>query len=184
MAALGVAGSVTIASGAGARLVENLFGAAIVDEKAGWVTGAFGVIYHTADGGKTWELQETNTDDDLFSIDFTSKDNGVAVGKSGTVLATDDGGKTWVKRPAGTERNLFSVRFSSPQHVWAVGDWGAVIESLDGGLTWKDRSLPDDVVLTSRTELSRASLARCKSRVTAGKPGRRATSAPTRPSSA
>jgi photosystem II stability/assembly factor-like uncharacterized protein len=54
-----------------------------------------------------------------------------------------------VQRESKTDRNLFAVTYASPDHVWAVGDWGAVFESTDGGRTWTDRTLAEDVVLTS-----------------------------------
>ena len=133
------------------RVVENLYGAKLLDAQNGYVVGAFGAIFRTSDGGKTWEAQRTPTQDYLFSVDFADESHGVAVGKAGTVLLTDDGGKTWTKKDSGTDRNLFSVMFAAPQHVWAVGDWGAVIESKDGGGTWATRSLKDDVVLTSQS---------------------------------
>lgn len=137
--------------GRAARIVENLYAAKLLDGQNGWVVGAFGAVFKTADGGKTWEAQKTPTLDYLFGVDFASPTKGVAVGKAGVILATDDGGKTWNKRTSPTDNNLFSVVFASPTHVWAVGDWGAVIESTDGGSTWVDRSLPDDVVLTSQS---------------------------------
>lgn len=144
-----VAGFAT--DGRAARIVENLYGAKLLDADNGWVVGAFGAVFRTGDGGKTWEAQQTPTLDYLFGVDFADATHGVVVGKAGAVLTTDDGGKTWTKRASNTDRNLFSVTFASPKHVWAVGDWGAVIESTDGGVTWTDRSLPDDVVLTSQS---------------------------------
>jgi len=140
----------TARAGSAARIVENLFGAKLLDGKTGWVVGAFGAIFKTSDGGKTWEAQATPTLDYLFSVDFASPTHGVVVGKSGAVLTTDDGGKTWTQRKSATDNNLFSVVYASPTHVWAIGDWGAVVESNDGGVTWNDRSLPDDIVLTSQ----------------------------------
>ena len=134
-----------------ARIVENLYGAKLLDGQHGWVAGAFGAIYKTSDGGKTWAAQPTPTLDNLFSVDFSSPTDGVAVGKSGIILTTDDGGKTWIKRDSATQKNLFSVVYAAPKHIWAVGDWGAVVESTDGGATWADRSLNEDVVLTSQS---------------------------------
>jgi photosystem II stability/assembly factor-like uncharacterized protein len=139
------------ASSHGARIVENLFGSKLLDEQHGWVVGAFGAIFETSDGGKTWEAQPTPTLEYLFSVDFTSPTKGVVVGKSGVILSTDDGGKTWVKRTSPTKNNLFSVMYASPTHVWAAGDWGTIVESTDGGATWADRSLKRDVVLTSQS---------------------------------
>jgi len=133
------------------RIVENLYAAKLLDDKTGWVVGAFGAVFKTGDGGKTWEAQQTPTLDYLFGVDFASATQGVAVGKSGVILTTDDGGKTWTKQQSGTDRNLFSVVYATPTHLWVVGDWGAVVESKDGGKTWSDRTLPDDVVLTSQS---------------------------------
>jgi photosystem II stability/assembly factor-like uncharacterized protein len=141
-----------IAPGArAARVVENLYGADLIDETTGFVVGAFGAVFRTADGGLTWTRQATPTDEYLFGVDFFSPERGAAVGKAGTVLTTDDGGKTWTKRSSGTDRNLFSVSYVTPDRLWAIGDWGAVIESHDGGATWKDRTLSEDVVLTSQS---------------------------------
>jgi len=148
---LAVAAAMNAREASAARIVENLYAAKLIDDRTGWVVGAFGAIFKTTDGGETWEAQQTPTLDYLYGVDFASPTHGVVVGKSGVVLTTDDGGKTWVKRESGTDRNLFSVTFASPTHVWAVGDWGAVIESTDGGKTWKDRTLPEDVVLTSQS---------------------------------
>jgi photosystem II stability/assembly factor-like uncharacterized protein len=131
------------------RVVENLFDAKLLDGGLGWVVGAFGAIYKTTDGGKTWAPQKTPTLDYLYAVDFDTPQRGVVVGKSGTILTTEDGGTTWVLRPSGTDRNLFSVSYASGDSVWAVGDWGAIVHSADGGKTWTDRSLEDDIVLTA-----------------------------------
>jgi photosystem II stability/assembly factor-like uncharacterized protein len=133
------------------RKVENLYGCKLLDAKTGWVVGAFGAIYRTTDGGKTWQSQQAKTEDYLFAVDFSSPTNGITVGKTGTILTTTDGGTSWTKRTSGVDRNLFSVVYAAPLHAWAVGDWGTVLESTDGGQTWKNRSLQDDVVLTSQS---------------------------------
>jgi photosystem II stability/assembly factor-like uncharacterized protein len=131
------------------RVVESLFDAKLLDGGTGWVVGAFGAIFKTTDGGRTWIAQKTPTLDYLYGIDFTTPERGVVVGKSGTILTTDDGGTTWTQRTSGTDRNLFSVSYATPDKLWAVGDWGAVVYSEDGGKTWTDRSLSDDIVLTA-----------------------------------
>jgi photosystem II stability/assembly factor-like uncharacterized protein len=151
LVALAIAAVGSVRAASAARVVENLYGAKLLDDQTGWVVGAFGAIFKTADGGKTWESQPTPTLDYLFSVDFSSPTRGVVVGKAGVILTTDDGGQTWTRRESGSDRNLFSVAYASPEHVWAVGDWGAVLESTDAGVTWKDRSLTDDVVLTSQS---------------------------------
>jgi len=135
----------------GARVVENLYGAKLLDEDHAVVVGAFGAVFRTADGGRTWQAAKVPTREYLFAVDFDGPSDGVAVGKAGAIVTTADGGETWTRREGGTDRNLFSVAFSAPKHAWAVGDWGTVLESTDGGATWTNRSLKDDVVLTSQS---------------------------------
>ena len=97
-------------------------------------------------------------------------------------------GRSASRRPT---NNLFSVMYASPQHVWAVGDWGAVVESKDGGATWTDRTAARRrrahvaVLADESTATSPASSARIQKTTDGGKTfsqGRRP--APTRPSSA
>lgn len=138
-------------AGQGAHVVENLYGAKLLDDDHAVIVGAFGAVFRTADGGRTWQAAEVPTREYLFAVDFDGPRDGIAVGKAGAIVTTADGGATWTRRDAGTDRNLFSVAFSSPKHAWAVGDWGTVLESADGGATWTNRSLKDDVVLTSQS---------------------------------
>ncbi|MFX5476842.1 YCF48-related protein, partial [Acinetobacter baumannii] len=69
----------------------------------GWAAGHGGVILHTADGGKTWALQrsDTSVDQPLFSIWFANANEGWAAGLWSLLLQTRDGGKSWqqVKLP-------------------------------------------------------------------------------------
>ena len=94
-------------------------------------------VYHTQDGGQTWELQlDENVDPGLFFLDSTT----------GWVPAcqfmhhTPDGGKTWVKQAeihwpwGGT--CLDGVFFRDPLHGWAFAlSWG--IKTIDGGQSWE-----------------------------------------------
>jgi len=134
----------------GAHVVEHLYGAKLLEDERAVVVGAFGAVFRTADGGRTWIEAKAPTREYLFSVDFDGA-RGIAVGKGGAVVTSADGGETWTRRDAATDRNLFSVAFSAPGHAWAVGDWGTVLETTDGGATWKNRSLQDDVVLTSQS---------------------------------
>ena len=137
------------ATGSNASVVikDNLYGASFVDANLGWVVGAFGVIYHTSDGGKTWQPQVSHTRHQLFDVDFVDARNGWIVGRSGLILHSSDGGETWSEQKSGMEKHLFAVDFVDPRHGCAVGDWGAIATTDDGGETWQPRPLPEDVIL-------------------------------------
>jgi photosystem II stability/assembly factor-like uncharacterized protein len=132
-----------------AGLSENLYGVDMLEDgRRVWAVGAFGSVFRSADGGRTWEAQETHVVEPLFDVAFADPEHGIVVGKSGIVLRTTDGGATWRRADGTTTKHLFKIAMIDPQRAWAVGDWGVVLSTSDGGLTWTDRSLGDDVVLS------------------------------------
>ncbi len=126
---------------------EDLYSASFVSLDEGWVVGTFGAIYHTTDGGQSWDKQETGTLNPLFSVAFADPQHGLAVGKGGLAMHTEDGGRTWKEYFTSDRKHLFSIAAVSAQVAWAVGDWGKMMRTLDGGVTWEDRSLSEDVIL-------------------------------------
>ena len=120
---------------------DSLYGVAVAGRDHTWVVGYWGKILHTADRGKTWELQTSGADKPLYSVKFINEKQGIITGREGAILRTDDGGKTWIKATSGTKHHLISVAYADPQNIWAVGDFGTIIHSPDGGKTWRDKSL-------------------------------------------
>jgi photosystem II stability/assembly factor-like uncharacterized protein len=74
-----------------------------------------GIVLHTVDGGKTWTLQSSGTENTLVSICFVDPQNGGAVGEEKTILHTADGGKTWEKQKSPVPFYLMKVYFVTPQ---------------------------------------------------------------------
>ncbi len=132
----------------GAAIRDNLYGVKAMNASEAWAVGNFGSIYHTTDGGKTWDSRESGTRSPLFSIDFSDGKNGWIVGRTAIILHTADGGGSWKPQKAAvpTEKHLFKVKAVDTNTVWAVGDFGAMTVTHDGK-TWEDRSLTEDVVL-------------------------------------
>lgn len=61
-----------------------------------WLAGSPGsVIWHSPDGGRSWNKQPTGQPLPINGLRFTDERIGWAVGDLGTVLATNDGGRTW-----------------------------------------------------------------------------------------
>src|SRR5262249_31638710 len=100
------------ASGEAATLIrDNLYGVKALRAAEAWAVGNYGSIYHTANGGKTWESHESGTKTPLFSVDFVDAQHGWAAGKSAEIRATTDGGRTWKlqKTPIPPSKHLFKV---------------------------------------------------------------------------
>ncbi len=105
----------------------------------GWAVGRFGDIIHNKDGGPTWTLQRTTTNDTLMSIDMKFAPLGWAVGQSGTIQRTINGGDYWRMHESNTVYDLNSVSFITKRIGWAVGQGGIVLKTVDGGFTWQPK---------------------------------------------
>jgi photosystem II stability/assembly factor-like uncharacterized protein len=148
----------TVGAGTGGKdaVVDNLYAVKSVSAQEAWVVGAFGVVFHTDDGGVSWQPQASQTSEQLFSVDFVDAKRGWIVGRSGTILHTENGGGSWTRQQSPTDKHLFSVDFADGDTGIAVGDWGAVVVTNDGGKTWREQSLTQDVILNQVQMLDRS----------------------------
>ena len=88
-----------------------------VGDQHAWAVGDAGHIYHTGDGGQTWERQLGEQLDDFREILFLDSRHGWLAGDNGILLETRDGGKTWTHLRSGTEQNLVGVHFADVSGV-------------------------------------------------------------------
>ena len=121
-----------------------------IDARHGWAAGDRGVIWHTDDGGRTWQLQASGVACPLRSICFLNEQKGWAAGgfshpythtSAGVVLLTLDGGRHWYHDPHLLLPALGQLRFFDERQGWAVGNRSAmfpagVFLTRDGGRTW------------------------------------------------
>ena len=122
-----------------------------VGGKIGWAVGDHGVIWHTANGGQSWEFVPSPVDCPLRSICFlTDRVGWIAGGGTtphtrlnyGVVLFTDDGGKSWQLLARDTVPPLAYIKFFGLSQAWP---WAkrrrnippAILATEDGGKTWR-----------------------------------------------
>jgi len=134
----------------------DLYRVRFVDENEGWIAGGririadtnasmrhdkrggFGYIFHTKDGGKTWDCQYGERGRHLFALHFTDRNTGYAAGERGFLIKTTDGGRNWNELPTtGTLNWLYGMTFTDSQNGFAVGLNETVIRTSDGGKSWK-----------------------------------------------
>lgn len=101
---------------------------------------AYGTMFRSTNGGKTW-LQHPSLDDFFLSLHFPTPSVGYAVGWHGTILKTIDAGKTWEKLRNGDaltvkDRVMRAVYFVDAESGYIVGDEGLLLETSNGGKTW------------------------------------------------
>lgn len=119
----------------------NLHGVCFLTREEGWVVGQLGKIFHTTDGGKSWEEQHSGIDTLLTAVEFVDRTHGWAVGERGVILHSTDGGASWHAQPTGIPYPLFAVKFIDRNTGWVVGHWGTIFFTADGGKQWVERSL-------------------------------------------
>lgn len=120
--------------------------------RKGWAVGNLGVIWHTRDGGATWELQSSGVDCPLRSVCFLTERVGWIAGggvepyshaSTGVLLATRDGGETWQPFTSSPLPSLYRVRLFSPDHGYVAGQTTpqhptGLLYTEDGGKHWND----------------------------------------------
>jgi photosystem II stability/assembly factor-like uncharacterized protein len=118
-----------------------------VSPDEGWVAGganatAGGVIYHTADGGKTWDLQfgdPQSSDGEVTELQFVDATHGFAVqdteGTTDSLLSTSDG-KSWI--PTGTvPEHRYASFFTGPATGFVANANRQILRTTDGGKKWQ-----------------------------------------------
>ncbi|MCU0821756.1 MAG: YCF48-related protein [Spirochaetes bacterium] len=118
---------------------ESLTCLSFVDEQYGWAAGHGGIIIHTSDGAKTWEIQRKASTNNLFILDiqFVNRQAGFACGAYGTLLKTVDGGKTWENIATGSDIIYNGLYFSDSKRGFIAGEFGTLLRTTDGGTTWE-----------------------------------------------
>ncbi len=122
-----------------------------VDREEGWAVGDVGVIWHTIDGGRTWERQPSGVRASLRGLHFLNPYTGWVVGReelphgggsTGVLLFTADGGLTWHSAGEYALPGLNAVRFLDNRTGYVAGDGTdqfptGIFTTTDSGRTWK-----------------------------------------------
>jgi photosystem II stability/assembly factor-like uncharacterized protein len=116
----------------GDSLFHDLSDVYFINDNEGWITSSsHAEIYHTTDGGETFEVQSTQLP--CNAIWMLNENEGYAGGQSGFVYRTTDGGTNWNFH--GTiVATLTDVSFPQTADTgYACGDAGAVYSITTGG---------------------------------------------------
>jgi len=126
---------------------QNLFGTCFASTHEGWMVGELGRVFHTRDGGATWERQDAGTRRPLLAVACVDARTVWVAGKEGVVLGTGDGGATWTPASTGSTRHLFTLAFPNATRGHGAGDFGAMVHTEDGGRSWTASRVPPEVRL-------------------------------------
>jgi len=127
------------------------------NEREGFVTGSYGMLLHTDDGGQNWTLVSDRMDNpEAFHLNqITAAPDGslYIAGESGFVYRSSDGGASWDSLEPGYE-GTFNGVIVVPDEVGnyellAYGLRGNLFRSTDRGETWESLDSGTTVTLIS-----------------------------------
>jgi photosystem II stability/assembly factor-like uncharacterized protein len=130
------------------------------DEKTGYVVGAYNLIFHTVDGGKTWQPLFDQTDNpkllNLYAI-RPAADGLYIAAEGGLVLKQDRDTQRFHALTLPYNGSYFGV-VGDKKSVLVFGLRGNVYRSDDGGRSWQkvDAGLP--AAITGGTLLSKGTI--------------------------
>lgn len=124
------------------HISDHLYGVDFIDDQHGIVTGYYGTVLRTIDGGASWSWRTTGDTELLRRVHMTTVKEAFAVGHRGAIYRTSDSGDSWQAIHREAETMLRAVVFSTDgQRGWAVGNRAAILRTLDGGHTWMRQPL-------------------------------------------
>lgn len=125
-----------------------------LDEQTCWVTGEFGQIRMTQDGGQTWDAQHQSLLKGMYrdimalptilTLRMRDRMNGIGVGTYGYVFTTTDGGANWNMIQSPVKTPLYDIKFLDNGDTVMVGSSGVILigNEKDG---WKRADVPQGV---------------------------------------
>jgi photosystem II stability/assembly factor-like uncharacterized protein len=139
------------------RLSVSIFDIQFLDKTTGWASGSRGAIYHTTNGGVTWDRQKSELEPDepislpgsegakmfkLVGITFPDADHGYAAARAseedtGRVIGTSNGGAAWAKQRIVADSGARDILFINANEGWILTDKGSYIyHTVDANRTW------------------------------------------------
>lgn len=92
-------------------------------------------IYKSTDSGENWEVV-LETEDNLRSMSFVTKDVGYIAGEYGVMYKTTDGGASWKKLDLPYNDYMY-VRFYNKNIGYTLDDNGGIWKTVNGGYSWE-----------------------------------------------
>lgn len=133
-----------------AKLISVFF----MSPQEGWVATEYRGIFHTIDGGKTWEIRPINFQlQSISHVQFISPNQGWAVGynmaQGGIILKTLEDKSSWKMQASFPAEIFTAIHFPSDSIGWVVGKGGKIYSTTDGGKRWKRQESGTQLDLTN-----------------------------------
>ncbi len=121
------------------------------NERSGYITGAYGLLLRTDDGGDTWRLHSHRLDNPngfhLYDVTRTESGALLIAGEAGQLHRSRDNGATWEALDSPYEGSFFGVIATEQGSVLIFGLRGRIFRSEDDGDTWTLIDAPGESTL-------------------------------------
>lgn len=136
--------------GAAKPFLDVLF----LNEQKGFAVGAYGFLFVTEDGGKTWQNQGNRLDNlDRFHLNAITQLEGgnlLIGGEAGVLFVSEDEGESWESIDSPYTGSFFGLLALSEQgSALAFGLRGNLFRTSDGGFSWEDLDSGTETTLMS-----------------------------------
>jgi photosystem II stability/assembly factor-like uncharacterized protein len=136
------------------------------NEQEGFVTGSYGMLLHTTDGGQNWKLVSDRMDNPeafhLNQIVSAPDGNLYIAGESGYLYRSADGGQNWDTLEPGYDGSFYGIvvvpNGSDDYELLAYGLRGNLFRSTDRGETWESIDSGTSVTLMNGAYLGDGSV--------------------------
>ena len=139
------------------KLESPLFDIRVFNDGSGIAIGAYGLILHTSDHGKNWQMKDfviTNAEPDLEFFDYhlhrlaEHKDGSLfIVAEAGYIFHSTDKGQTWRQIESPYHGSLFAISIVDDALIIA-GLRGNVFRSENGGESWQQIDIASNELIT------------------------------------
>lgn len=129
-----------------------------VNEREGLVAGAYGLTFHTEDGGQTWQSWTGRIPNSRGMHAYAVTRIGDTIylaGEQGLFVRSRDGGKQFERLETPYEGSFFSLLAASEQHLLLAGLRGRLFVSEDGGTSFTEQDNPLPVSVNTVRQLGK-----------------------------
>ncbi len=112
-----------------------------INSSTGYSCADSGRIFKTIDAGDSWNLQNNEFANDLYSLSAVG-DLCVAVGATGTIVRSSNGGNSWSSTPHSFSYfDMMAIKASNASNIVGINSYNFVV-SYNGGANWETYDLP------------------------------------------
>ncbi len=128
---------------------NNLNYIKFASKKVVYISGSYGTIMKSTDGGINWQVQNSGTTNNLYDISIIDENNVFILAQNNLLLQTTDGGKNWIQKYIPRKYSGTMKFFDYLNGYITFLPDKILLKTSDGGETWDSTKIGNDDKLSS-----------------------------------